>query len=62
VFGVLSWPRVVAITVLIALMPVGFEISALALSGISGLIVVGVAVWDTLAYQGRLRSRHSPTT
>jgi low temperature requirement protein LtrA len=62
VFGVLSWPRVVAIIVLIALMPVGFEISALALSGISGLIVVGVAVWDTLAYQGRLRSRHSPTT
>jgi low temperature requirement protein LtrA len=34
VFGVLSWPRVVAIAALIALVPVGFEIPALALSGV----------------------------
>ena len=41
VFGVLSWPRVVAIAALIALVPVGFEIPALALSGVAGLVVVG---------------------
>ena len=53
VFGVLSWPRVVAIAALIALVPVGFEIPALALSGVAGLVVVGfVAVWDTLAHRG----------
>jgi low temperature requirement protein LtrA len=56
VFGVLSWPRVVAIAALIALIPVGFKVSALALSGVSGLVVVGlVAVWDTLAYRGHVR-------
>ena len=55
VFGVLSWSRLVAITALIALIPVGSKIPALALSGVAGLIVVGlVAVWDALAYQGRL--------
>jgi uncharacterized membrane protein SpoIIM required for sporulation len=63
VFGVLSWPRVVAIAVLAALIPVGFEIPALALSGVAGLTVAGVAVWDALASQeGRLRSPRSPTT
>jgi low temperature requirement protein LtrA len=64
VFGVLSWPRVVAIAALIALIPVGFKIPALALTGVAGLIVVGlVAVWDTLAsHEGRLRSPRSPTT
>jgi low temperature requirement protein LtrA len=40
IFGVLFWPRMVAIVALIALMPVGFKISALALSGVAGLIVV----------------------
>jgi low temperature requirement protein LtrA len=48
VFGGMPWPRVVAIAVLLALMPVGFAIPALALSGVAALIVVGVAVWDTL--------------
>jgi low temperature requirement protein LtrA len=64
VFGVLSWPRVVAIAALIALIPMGFKIPALALTGVAGLIVVGlVAVWDTLAsHEGRLRSPRSPTT
>jgi len=53
VFGVLSWPRVVAIAALIALVPVGFEMPVLALSGVAGLVVVGfVAVWDTLAHRG----------
>jgi low temperature requirement protein LtrA len=54
VFGVLSWPRVVAVAALIALMPVGFAVPALALSGVAGLIVVGVAVWDILdSYEGQ---------
>ena len=53
----------VAIAVLLALMPVGFAIPALALSGIAALIVVGVAVWDTLtSHEGRLRSSRNPTT
>jgi low temperature requirement protein LtrA len=64
VFGGLSWPRVVAIAVLLALMPVGSAIPALALSGIAALVVVGVvAVWDTLtSHEGRLRSSRNPTT
>jgi low temperature requirement protein LtrA len=57
VFGVLSWSRLVAIAALIALIPVGFRVPALALSGVAGLIVVGlVAVWDALAYQGHVGS------
>jgi low temperature requirement protein LtrA len=42
IFGVLSWPCMVAIVALITLMPVGFKISALALSGVARLIVVGL--------------------
>jgi low temperature requirement protein LtrA len=63
VFGGLSWPRVVAIAALVALIPVGFAIPTLALSGVAGLIVVGlVAVWDALAYQRRVDPPHQPTT
>jgi low temperature requirement protein LtrA len=62
VFGVLSWSRLVAIAALIALIPVGFKVPALALSGVAGLILVGlVAVWDALAYQGRIGSPRRPT-
>jgi hypothetical protein len=44
---------VVAIAALIALVPVGFEIPAIVLSGVAGLVVVGfVAVWGTLAHRG----------
>jgi hypothetical protein len=53
---VLSWARVVAIAVLIALTAVGFAIPALALSGVASSIVVGLAVWDTLAHGGRTQS------
>jgi low temperature requirement protein LtrA len=61
-FGVLSWSRLVAIAALIALIPVGFKVPALALSGVAGLILVGlVAVWDALAYQGRIGSPRRPT-
>ena len=56
VFGVLPWSRAVAIAALAALIPVGFEIPTLALSGVAGLIVVGLAVWDTLAHGGPVRS------
>ena len=53
IFGVLSWLRVVAIAALIALVPVGFEVPAIALSGVAGLVVVGfVAVLFTLAHRG----------
>jgi low temperature requirement protein LtrA len=63
IFGVISWPRVVAIAALMALIPVGLQVPALVLSGVAGLIVVGfVAVWDALAYhQGRAGSPRRPT-
>src|ERR687897_1416450 len=54
VFGVLPWSRAVAVAALMALIPVGFAMPTLALSGAAGLIVVGLAVWDALAY-GNMR-------
>jgi low temperature requirement protein LtrA len=62
VFGVLSWSRVVAIAALAALIPVAFAIPTLALSVAAGLIVIGLAVWETLAYGGRVRSPRRSTT
>ena len=59
-FGVLPWSCAVAVAALMALIPVGFAIPTLALSGAAGLIVVGLAVWDTLAY-GRTRSPRRAT-
>jgi len=41
---------VVAIAALITLVPASFMMPALALSGGAGLIVVGVAVWEAVAY------------
>jgi low temperature requirement protein LtrA len=61
VFRVLPWSHVVAMAVLAVLMPVGFAIPTLALSGAAGLIVVGLAVWDTLAYGGHVRSPRRAT-
>jgi low temperature requirement protein LtrA len=51
VFGALPWSHVIAIAALTALVPVGFAIPALALSGAAVLVVVGLAVWDTLTYR-----------
>ncbi len=56
VFGALPWSRVIAIVVLAVLVPAGFVLPAIVLSGAAGLIVVGVAVWDTLTYGGYVRS------
>jgi low temperature requirement protein LtrA len=61
VFGVLPWSRAVAVAALMALIPVGFAIPTLALSGAAGLIVVGLAVWDTLAPYGHMRSPRRAT-
>jgi low temperature requirement protein LtrA len=55
VFGVLPWSHAVAVAALMALIPVGFAIPTLALSGAAGLIVVGLAVWDAIA-DGHMRS------
>jgi low temperature requirement protein LtrA len=60
VFGVLSWLHVVAVAALFALIPVGFAIPTLALSGAAALIVVGLAVWETLAF-GHMRSPRRAT-
>ncbi len=61
VSGLLPWSRVVALAALIALVPVGFAMPALALSGAAGLIVVGLAVWETLGYRARVRSPRRST-
>jgi low temperature requirement protein LtrA len=55
VFGMLPWSHVVAIAAVAALMPVGFAIPTLVLSGTAGLLVVVLAVWDTLAHGGHVR-------
>jgi low temperature requirement protein LtrA len=60
VFGVLPFSRAVAVGALMALIPVGFAMPTLALSGAAGLIVVGLAVWDALAY-GNMRSPRQAT-
>jgi low temperature requirement protein LtrA len=59
-FGVLPWSHAVAVAALMALIPVGFAIPTLALSGAAGLIVVSLAVWDTPAY-GHMRSPRRAT-
>jgi low temperature requirement protein LtrA len=61
VLGVRSWSRVVALAALIALVPVGFAMPALALSGAAGLIVAGLAVWETLGHRAHVRSQHRST-
>jgi low temperature requirement protein LtrA len=61
VFGLVSFPRVVAIVALAALIPVGFVIPALVLAVAAALIVVGVAAWDTLAHPAPARSPRQPT-
>ena len=60
VFRVLPFSRAVAVAALMALIPVGFAMPTLALSGAAGLIVVGLAVWDALAY-GNMRSPRRAT-
>ena len=54
VFGVLPFSRAVAVAALMALIPVGFAMPTLALSGAAVLIVVALAAWDVLAYQGHV--------
>ena len=61
VFRVVSFSRVLAIAALITLVPVGFKIPTLALSGTAALIVALLAVWDTLVGQGRVRLPRWPT-
>jgi low temperature requirement protein LtrA len=55
-FGLLPWSRVFAIAALALLIPVGFVIPTLALGGAAGLIVVVLAVWDTLTHKRRVGS------
>jgi low temperature requirement protein LtrA len=62
VFGVLPFSRAVAIAALAALIPVGFQIPTLALSSVAGLIVVGLAVWDTLTHRKPVRPEQQSTT
>src|ERR687889_426302 len=61
VFGLLPWSRAVAIAALVGLMPVGFALSTLALSSAAALIVVALAAWDALAYQGHVSSLRGST-
>ena len=61
VFGLLPWSRAVAIAALAGLMLVGFALPTLALSSAAVLIVVGLAAWDALAYQGHVSSLRRST-
>jgi low temperature requirement protein LtrA len=61
VFGMLAWSRVVAVAALIVLIPVGFALPTLALSSAAVLIVVALAAWDALAYQGHVSSLRRST-
>src|ERR687890_278621 len=61
VFAELSFSRLVAIAALAVLIPGGFAIPALALAIAAALIVVGVAAWDALAYQGHVSSLRRST-
>jgi low temperature requirement protein LtrA len=60
VFGVLPFSHAVAVAALMASIPVGFAIPTLVLSGAAGSIMVGLAVWETLAY-GHMRSARRAT-
>lgn len=55
VFDVTPFSRLVAVAALAALVPVGFIVPMLVLAIAAALVVVVLAVWDTVAYQ-----RHAP--
>ena len=61
VFGVVPWSRAVSIAALAVLMPVGFAMPTLALSGAAVVIVVALAVWEALAYGGDVRTPRRAT-
>jgi hypothetical protein len=62
VSGRVPWSRLVAVVALAALVPVGFAASALSLAGAAALIVVLVAIGDSLTHRRRWRrSRKTPT-
>src|SRR5918997_1575772 len=61
VFGLVPWSRAVAIAALAGLIPVGFALPTLALSSAAVLIVVALAAWDALAYQGHVSSLRRST-
>lgn len=61
VFGLVPWSRAVAIAALAGLMPVGFALPTLALSSAAVVIVVALAAWDALAYQGPVSSLRQST-
>ncbi|HEX3588724.1 MAG TPA: low temperature requirement protein A [Pseudonocardiaceae bacterium] len=50
VFRLVSWPRLIALLVLAACIPLGAVLSPLALSGVSGAIVVAVVVADLVQH------------
>jgi len=54
--GQVLWSRLVAVVALAALLPAGFAVPALALSGAAALIVVLLAIVDSLVYRRRAPS------
>jgi low temperature requirement protein LtrA len=53
VSGRVLWSRWVVVVALAALLPVGFAVPALALSGAAALVVVLLAIVDSLIYRRR---------
>lgn len=56
------WSRLVAVTALAALAPVGFAVPGLALASAAALVVVLLATWDSVAYRRRARSPRGAVT
>jgi len=62
VSGRVPWSRLVAVVALAALAPVGFAVPALTLAGAAALIVVLLAIGDSVTHRRRWRpSRKAPT-
>ena len=59
--GELPWSHVAAMFVLAMLAPVGLGSTALVLSAAAGLVLLGLAAWETLSARRRLRRAHRST-
>ena len=60
VFDERPWPQLVAVLLLAALVPVGLAAPALALAAAVGLVLVGLAAWETRGPPARHRSPQHP--
>ena len=60
VFDEPPWPQLVAILLLATLVPVGLAAPTLALAAAVGLVLVGLAGWETLSRRSHHRRQQRP--